>query len=227
MIKIRFLYYGTRKDGKLMDDLIGRTTHAANKKRMIADGFDPSTVPKLAHGEVELPIFDGMVTSLCYTSTMGQMRDRGILGNLFKKGDGTICRPISEVLTHPERWYYIDVMVSDVVFAMVESYLKLEVANNAGYDFCCILSFLCGVRFHSSKKNICSEVQHRVAILIGKNMPNDLRLGCYARQYANIWNDVPSPILQMLNMVSCGYTLRRCIDGSIVLGECYEDDVTT
>jgi len=220
MIRIRFLYYGTRKDGKLMDDLIGRTTHAANKKRMVGCGLEPQEVPMLGHGEVELDelVTPELFTEVCYTSTMGQMRGRGVLGNLFKKGDGTICRPSIEVLTHPERWYYIDVYVTEAVFNLVKDWLTTEVANNAGYDVRCILSFLCGVRFHSKHKNICSEVQHRVAILCGKNMLNDLRLGCYAKRYKDTWNDVPSPILQMLNMVCCGYQLRRLIDDSIVIG---------
>jgi len=224
MIRIRFLYYGTRKDGKLMDDLIGRTTHAANKKRMIACGLDPDAVPMLSHGEVELTSTDDLTTGRCYTSTMGQMREHGLLKNLFKRGDGTICRPSSEVLTHPERWYYIDIYVSEEMYQVVEGWLKNEVANNAGYDVRCILSFLCGFRFHSSKKNICSEVLHRVTIMC---QDTDLRLKCYANKFADTWNDVPSPILQMLNIVCCGYTLKRLTDDEIILGTDYESNTTT
>ncbi len=208
-MRIRFLYYGTRKDGKIMDDIIGRTTHKANKKRMLAYGWEPDQVPMLAHGEVMLFNTDGLRVGTCYTSTMGQMRDRGIIKNLLSKGDGTVSRPSSEVLTHPERWYYIDVDVSIDLFFIVENYLMTEVLNNQGYDFLCILSFLCGVRFHASKRNICSEIQHRAALLI--------TTACYASRFKDTWRDVPSPILQMINMVSCGSVLRRLYNDEVVL----------
>ena len=216
MKKIRFLYYMARKDGKVMDDIIGRSTHRHNEDAMRACGFDPSDVPMLAHCEVEIEPSYGIFNRVCYTSTMGQMRNHGILRNLFSKGDGTVCRPSEEVLKNPERWLYIDIFVDDDTFRVIEDWLNTEVANNKGYDILCILSFLFPRRFHSSKKNICSEVDHRVAVIAGEREQHPW-LVCYYTRFEDTWRDVPSPLLQMLNMVCCGYRLRRCVDDSIVL----------
>jgi hypothetical protein len=209
MKTVRLYYFMTQFDGHIMDDIIGRSTHAANKQRMIECCINPEWFPLLSHGEVRLG--DDM-----YTSTMGEMRRHGLLRNLFKKGTGTCVRPYSEVVDDPRRWLYIEFPVSNSGYTAILSWLRMEVANNDGYDFLCILSFLCNKRFHNSRKNICSEVQHRVVCLAGDPTGADERVICYINKFLNTWRDVPSPVLQCLNMLCCGFELRRAVDNSLV-----------
>ncbi len=86
----------------------------------------------------------------CFTSTM---RD-GMAG--------TVLRPASEVLTHPERW---DIgIVGTVTEEQYESgmaWCRRAVEENKGYDKLCIADFFNPLRrwwsLHSKLKRICSE----------------------------------------------------------------------
>jgi hypothetical protein len=82
---------------------------------------------------------------LCYTSTM--------------RGDhnGTVKRPASEVLDHPEHWEYVEVELADDQYELLTCIMNLAVGQNAGYATWDILKFLSPVHFSDNKRYICSE----------------------------------------------------------------------
>ena len=136
---VRVLFYKAGKDRTIIDNLISGYTGI----------FNPGTGP-YAHTEIWWPDEDGNYENgECYTSSM---RDGGV---------GTIVRPASEVLTHPERWDFAEIVISrERELSRLATAIELargEVANNKGYDKLCILSFFLPFRVHSSHKQICSE----------------------------------------------------------------------
>ena len=100
---VRVLFYKAGKDRTIIDNLISGYTGI----------FNPGTGP-YAHTEIWWPDKDGRFLNEgsdgcglfftgfageCYTSSM---RDGGV---------GTIVRPASEVLTHPERWDFAEIVI--------------------------------------------------------------------------------------------------------------------
>lgn len=84
-----------------------------------------------------------------FTSTMGQV------GGKNRTGNGTVKRPASQVLKHPERWSYTEHEVTDKMFANGMLYAEWEVKNNKGY----------GV---FNGKNVCSKVSHNFNAATGE-----------------------------------------------------------
>ena len=164
-MKIRVLFYRAERDGHWLDDGISLWTKLFNWK----------TKP-YSHCEIWWPDADGRFETVsdkieascksdaggttytiempptvkyhgeCFTSTM-----RG-------KHNGTVIRPAYTVLTHPERWDYCEILVSDNVGEMAKENARLFAENNEGYDLLCILGFFLPWRLRSYDKDICSEV---------------------------------------------------------------------
>ena len=115
------------------------------------------------------------------------------------RGDakGTVSRPASEVLTHPERWDYIEVDIPEDLFLMGKVWMNDQVRNNLGYDFKAIGSFLTPWRFHNKYKNICSEFGDNYCVVC------KILTGPYS---------VPSPRRLAKVLVKMGHKLER-LDG--------------
>ena len=82
----------------------------------------------------------------CYTSTM--------------RGDynGTVKRPASEVLPHPDRWDYYEIEVADVFYWRMMAFMNDACQRNKGYDKPALLKFFLPFwRKSSPDKYICSE----------------------------------------------------------------------
>ena len=78
------------------------------------------------------------------------------------RGDnnGTVLRPASDVLKHPDRWYITEIEVPDDLYRIARNWAKIRVACNGGYDKKTIASFFWPWgRFGSADKEqaICSE----------------------------------------------------------------------
>ena len=136
MDSVRVLFYKAARDGKIIDNAISIHTWLPN----------PGTGP-YSHTEIWWPDEDGNYENgECYTSSM---RNGGV---------GTVIRPASEVLTHPERWDFVEIVISrEPVLATAIELAREAVVNNKGYDLLAILSFFLPFRVHSRKKQICTE----------------------------------------------------------------------
>ena len=91
----------------------------------------------------------------CYTSTM-----RG-------EANGTVRRPASEVLTHPENWDIIEFEVTDEQYTSLRMILDIEVDKNKGYSKWDILKFIFPIHFPDNKRWICSELVNEMLVYIG------------------------------------------------------------
>jgi len=142
-MKIRIAYYIAAKDGKWLDDSIAGWTGL----------FNPGT-PAFSHCEIWMPDQNGnwVQTGPC-----------GIAGDMFTstmRGDnnGTVLRPASDVLKHPERWHITEIEVDDDLYKIARNWAKIRVACNQGYDNKTIASFFWFTRISGNKeKAICSE----------------------------------------------------------------------
>lgn len=136
MKTFRVLSYRAERDGHCLDDGISLWTKLFNWK-----------TPPYSHAEIWL-----LDEDKCFTSTM-----RG-------EWNGTVIRPASEVLTHPERWDYFEIQVEVAVYNAAVQKARLAAEANKGYDKPALLSFFFPIRFGSKGKDICSEVTERFLV---------------------------------------------------------------
>lgn len=135
-MKVRIVYYIAAKgDGQWLDDGIAFWTGIWN----------PGT-PPFSHVEIGMPDKNGhFMKGEMFTSTM-----RG-------KDNGTVLRPASEVLKHPERWYITEIEVDDDLYSIARNWAAIQVVCNKGYDKATIASFFWPWRFGKKDMAICSE----------------------------------------------------------------------
>lgn len=170
-MKIRVLFYRAERDGHWIDDAISLWTKLWNWR----------TSP-YSHCEVWWPDWDGDFTKgHCFTSTM-----RG-------NDNGTVIRPASSVLTHPDRWDYIEMMMDDLKFTEAKNAARLASIANKGYDKLCLLGFFLPWRLRNEKKNICSEAVQKF-----------LKWGGVFPEY-KVW----SPRRLSAKLINMGYEIQR------------------
>lgn len=112
------------------------------------------TWSKYSHVELQTPddgigvggtIQDYWDAGTCWTSTL-----RG-------KDNGTVSRPASEVLDHPENWHYIEFEIEEDRYDTVIEIMKMAVENNKGYSTWDCLKFISPIHFPDNDRYICSE----------------------------------------------------------------------
>lgn len=137
MRTLTVLLYKAGKDGKWIDNAIAFWT-----------GLHPSNwgAGPYAHAE----IMD--VTGMCYTSTMGQLRQNP----LGKNNGGVVRRPAAQVLKHPGRWDCVRIQVPGETYRLVIRFLNYHLCRS--YDRRAILSFFLPFRIHKKDAYICSEI---------------------------------------------------------------------
>ena len=149
-MKLRVLFYRAERDGHWLDDGISLWTKLfiwKTKPYSHCEVWWPDAEGRfLNEGSDGVGLFFTGFAGECFTSTM-----RG-------KHNGTVIRPAYTVLTHPERWDYCEILVSDNVGEMAKENARLFAENNEGYDLLCILGFFLPWRLRSYDKDICSEV---------------------------------------------------------------------
>lgn len=187
MKTIRLLCYKPAIDKHLLDNLIWMHTYLWNpqgwKFKRLACSHSEIWV---ADKDYEYKDMSGVsYLGDCYTSTMGQAGGKNRV-----KYNGICKRPASEVLKHPERWYYYEIKVEAkaVERAMLDA--DLMVANNRGYDVADILKYFLPIRTQDlgDAKMICSGFSWVVLY--------DISYWSYQEQlYARgrHRNDLPSP----------------------------------
>ncbi len=92
----------------------------------------------------------------CWSSTM--------------RGDynGTVKRPASEVITHPERWDYYEIEISDGSYCAMVVFMEAACERNKGYDKPALLKFFLPFwRKSTPDKYICSEFVQAALHFIG------------------------------------------------------------
>ena len=137
-------YIAAGGDGKWLDNAIAFHT-----------GWFNRGTPPFSHSEIwmkdEIHGFGGgnsVWAGEMFTST------------LCPPAKGTVIRPASTVLKHPERWYITEIDVADDLYRIARNWAKIRVACNGGYDRMTIGSFFWPWgRFGSKDKEqaICSE----------------------------------------------------------------------
>lgn len=88
----------------------------------------------------------------CYTSTMGRA------GGSKRKYNGVCKRPASEVLIHPERWFYEEWEAPEEAINYAIAWAEKEIILNKGYDVLDICKYFLPVRTQNLEdhKMICS-----------------------------------------------------------------------
>lgn len=148
-MKLRVLFYKAKFDDHLLDDGISLWTGLFNwgtGPYSHAEIWIPNTdVPCREGQEFGVTMEQFYPAGTCYTSTM---RD---------EVNGVVKRPAAQVLKHSDRWDYIEIEISDDLYADMVEWMDYVVRNNPGYDIKCILSFFWFRRWYKDRKYICSE----------------------------------------------------------------------
>ncbi len=156
-MRIRVLFYKAMRDGHIVDDGISLWTKLFNWN-----------TPPYSHVEIWWPLCGSFSKGFCFTSTM-----RG-------EDNGTTVRPASEVLTHPERWDYVEILVDDDIANMAIARAREAAHNNKGYDKWALASFFGFRNAGSEGKDICSEVAYMFLVwcfvFFSKGRPSPRRL---------------------------------------------------
>ncbi len=202
-VTIRELFYINKE--KLLNRLIAAATWPANM----------DTEP-VSHTEVWEPDKNGSFVEITYTPRYGDIppHDPGLLyrGRCWTsttRGDanGTVVRPASEVLDHPENWLYTEHEVDAYWFRIAKMRAQVRVDRNKGYSwrdlgrYIMPLWLLKGTGLADNGREICSE--HVAQWLVD--------MGVLPK------NTIPSPRrLCKQTVLATGSPLRRLIDDTIV-----------
>lgn len=213
MKKFRKLYYRPQRgDGKAVDDLIAFHTRLWNLKapeKLICSHeelwtpdengyfFERGTNPL---GENYFQFF-----GYCWTSTMGQ------IGGKNREGSGVVCRSASEVLKHPERWFWGEYEISDFRHDMMIALMQDEVRYNKGYDKLMIANFFLPLGIGDDEKWICSEFSNHFGIIGLRGSENPMY-----EEIAEVLNDKMSPYRSAWTEYKCGVKFYN-LDGSLVI----------
>jgi len=126
-----------------------KTQWKLKKKYFVTQLISIRTLSKYAHIELE-----DVETGLMYTSTM---RD---------EDNGTVVRPSSTVLRHPEHWDCIEFDVTPKQYDVLIWWLNKKVAANKGYSKWDILKFVSPVHFPDNLRDICSEIVNNSCVIV-------------------------------------------------------------
>jgi len=180
MAKIEVYFYRPDYDHRLLDNIIAGWTAIWNR-RAVKHGLICS------HAEIGLG-------DNCWTSTMDG-------------GRGVVCRPKTEVLKHPHRWFYFEFEIMDSLAVQLRNILDFAIANNAGYDKLAILSFFFPVRFGNQDKFICSEFVYRILYRIAQLADDNHPIKKAVRKE----NEIPSPIRLAYWLKTAGLEVKTLI----------------
>lgn len=145
LTKVRNVFYKPKWfDGKSLDNGIDVYTRWANYFANPA-GLELGFIERwkllsnlsCSHAEIQFPsgfgdfespsIIKTVQDSQMFTSTM-------IMNGANGYTDGIVMRPASDILTHPERWYYSEFDVPKAALDYSMAWCKEMVDNNKGYD---------------------------------------------------------------------------------------------
>ena len=222
-MKVRFIFYRAKFEFRnflktrrirLVDDAISFWTWFGNIRTGPYAHVEVWTPDEGGKFEERTPLTKVLCDAYgtCWTSTM-----RG-------EDNGTVKRPVSEVLTHPERWDYIEVDLEEYDYNRLIYWMELEVENNKGYDMKANFSFLTPWRFHDIDKNNCSEFGHNAAIVAmikgiiwtalqkqKAKLPHDFYVWPMPSKIAELSRHfkVPSPRRLARMFTKAGYKMKR------------------
>ena len=146
------------------------------------DGFFQYRTPGNPYGFGEI-----QYVGTCYTSTM-----RG-------DNNGTVSRPAREVFTHPERWEYIELEVTDESFKAAKAWADARVAMKWSYSKRDLLRFvmplwlLKKLKLADPDREICSEHGEGWAtrlVFLTREVRKYLLWGELIRSPRRLWRDL-------------------------------------
>ncbi len=159
MVKVRELWYVNNK--KLLNRAIAAATWLPNM------GTEP-----VSHTSLWEPNEDGKFRNPCSCydkpDDCTECNVRGFAGQCWTSttrddANGTVVRPASQVLDHPENWYYTEHKVLKERFEYAKRQAQKRVDTNKGYSikdlsrFIMPLWMLKGLRLADPSREICSE----------------------------------------------------------------------
>jgi hypothetical protein len=172
-MKIRDLYYIPKwGDGHKIDNLIDLHTYwiNLNYKRKNKIPWAVFNALRCSHREIWTPIVTGedldfydvetnSAYGQCWTSTMRF--------DSTEDNKGGVCvRPASQVLKHPDRWFYCEKEISDACYDILIDRMQSAVHYNLGYEKKLILRYL-GITIDDPQRYICSEFCNEMERKIG------------------------------------------------------------
>jgi len=154
-MKVRFLYHKPIGEHGMGKAIVGLTWVYALFYSWKALKFNYS------HEEIWLPDEDECFERVSMPMECDKILSREYLGKCFSsttRGDaeGVRFAPASEVLKHPERWDYVECIVSDNAYEGFKAEADKLVGKK--YDFLGIFGFLNPFPVHSKMKWYCSEI---------------------------------------------------------------------
>jgi len=208
MKKIRVLFYRPKIDGHIVDNGIGIWTGLLNtigltvkfkgnflKARRIVKALMCSHMEIWTIGE------DGhWMSGQCWTSTM-----RG-------PESGVCVRSASEILKHPERWFYAEFDVYDHLLTV----LNRKVKENKGYDKALIGRFFGLWWMGDKEKYICSEFVNEVLLdILLKFVFWELvnKKWRFIHRIVTKLKTTMSPLLSAITLHECGVKFFEVKDG--------------
>jgi len=174
-MKLRILLYKSKLgDGHWIDDAISAWTAIFNwgtGAYSHAEMWEPDESGRFGHvvfdcdAECVTSLSKDGTLSATYTLPIYHYAAYGTTYTSTMRGDinGNVCRPAREVLTHPERWDYVEIEVADLLFEYAKAKADKRVANNKGYSkkdlarFFMPLWTLKLLGLYDKDKQICSE----------------------------------------------------------------------
>ena len=165
--KVRFLFYRARFEWRNI---------FKKKIRLVDDGISWWTWPgnigtgPYSHVEVWLPDEDGRF-GVTYEDLEWEVPRKAYIGTAFTstmrgENNGTVKRPASKVLKHPERWDYKEFEIDENLYLQGKYWMNKKVRDNKGYSFRDIGKFF-GLGFLADEsRDICSEFGHNYGVII-------------------------------------------------------------
>jgi len=206
MSKCRILFYHAKfGDGKFIDDGISFHTTFWNviglASRLRFKEAGKMIKHRFSHVEVWWPDENGcfeetaileVFKTVCYLK-------KGTAFTSTMRGDdnGTVIRPASGILKHPERWSYIEIDLPEANYELAVEWAKEQAKNNQGYNKMTILNFFNPFRrtAKTGGKNICSVAVQGFLWQAG---------------LFNKW-EIMSPLKLWLELDRKGYETRRLV----------------
>lgn len=170
-MKMRIIFYKAKwGDGSFIDNAINTWTWLISaKNREVGDyahvevwtanedgNYEKQANAYYQGGQWNYCIPNNAHMGTCWTSTM-QGED-----------NGTVKRPASEVLKHPDRWDVCEVEVpAGYKYECGMNWMKAAVINNKGYSKWDIIRFISPIHFPDNDRNICSEFVNNALYYMG------------------------------------------------------------
>jgi len=164
-MKIRFLFYKAKQNGKWLDNGISTWTWLLALARLDFESLEYD----YSHVEFWMPDSEGNFEKrdIIASDTPDHVfyLDKCFSSTTRGKWNGVRFAPANEVLKHPERWAYMEFEVDDLLWQSTLTFMEMQLGML--YDFPGIFGFFLPWNTQDKNKWYCSEICARIAFVLG------------------------------------------------------------